>query len=236
MYDWNPRMNFEWYVKNSGLNAVELNASFYRFPYPSQISSWSRRGRRLRWSIKVHRSITHYFKLNDKAIGLWEKFYRLFKPMDDIVDFYLFQLPPSFRKTSENVRKLKNFLKLVKLGERAAIEFRHDSWFNSETIKLLDECEATIVSIDSPIATWIAKTSNNIIYLRMHGRTSWYAHDYSEHELLEIASKIASIKPSRVYVFFNNNHWMLGNARLMLRILNEVLKSKGLSSSLVNSF
>ncbi|RLF12723.1 MAG: DUF72 domain-containing protein, partial [Thermoprotei archaeon] len=29
LYDWNLDGSLDWYVKNSGLNAVELNASFY---------------------------------------------------------------------------------------------------------------------------------------------------------------------------------------------------------------
>jgi uncharacterized protein YecE (DUF72 family) len=31
------------YVTNSELNAVELNASFYRFPFPTMVKSWSMR-------------------------------------------------------------------------------------------------------------------------------------------------------------------------------------------------
>ncbi len=49
----------------------------------------------------------------------------------------------------------------------------------------------------------------------MLGRSSWYAHDYSYEELVEVAR--------RVYVFFNNDHWMLGNARTMLKLLRELL-------------
>ncbi|MCL6500798.1 MAG: DUF72 domain-containing protein, partial [Candidatus Pacearchaeota archaeon] len=57
------------------------------------------------------------------------------------------------------------------------------------------------------------------IYLRMHGRSSWYRHNYSKNELKEICEKIKEARPSKVYVFFNNNHNMLNNARAMLEIL-----------------
>jgi len=43
LYDWNEGGDLRWYVENSGLNAIELNASFYRFPFPSQVKGWSRR-------------------------------------------------------------------------------------------------------------------------------------------------------------------------------------------------
>jgi len=76
------------------------------------------------------------------------------------------------------------------------------------------------VSIDAPIATWIV-SSNGIVYLRMHGRSSWYAHNYSLDELREIVRAVLSLKPLRVYVFFNNDHWMLENARTMYKLLLE---------------
>ncbi|RLE90384.1 MAG: DUF72 domain-containing protein, partial [Thermoprotei archaeon] len=63
MYDWNIGGNLDWYVKFSELNTVELNASFYRFPFRNQVRSWARKGSKLKWAIKVHRSITHYRKL-----------------------------------------------------------------------------------------------------------------------------------------------------------------------------
>ena len=58
-YPWNPD-GLEWYI-DAGLNAVELNSSFYRFPYRNSIASWKRKteGKDFRWSIKVNRSITH---------------------------------------------------------------------------------------------------------------------------------------------------------------------------------
>ncbi|MEO0119416.1 MAG: DUF72 domain-containing protein, partial [candidate division WOR-3 bacterium] len=58
-YDWNLEGTFDWYLKNSKLNAVELNVSFYRFPFPNQVKSWANKGKSLRWAIKVSRIITH---------------------------------------------------------------------------------------------------------------------------------------------------------------------------------
>ncbi|RLE90579.1 MAG: DUF72 domain-containing protein, partial [Thermoprotei archaeon] len=48
------------------------------------------------------------------------------------------------------------------------------------------------------------------------------AYDYSYEELKEVADKITSLNPLKIYVFFNNNHWMLENANLM----QEILKTK----------
>jgi uncharacterized protein YecE (DUF72 family) len=90
-YSWNPEGSFDWFVTHSGLNAVELNMSFYRYPHPNMVRGWALKGRGLRWSIKVHRLITHTFKLNEKAYIRWERFSKLFASLEPYID--LFQLP-----------------------------------------------------------------------------------------------------------------------------------------------
>ena len=226
MYDWNPRGNFDWYVRNSGLNAVELNASFYRFPFPNQVASWARKGRTLRWAVKVHRSITHVRRLRETCYETWRRFVELFRPLDPYIDFYLLQLPPTFTASESNIERVRAFARFAGLGPRLAIEFRHESWFRDSTVDLCREINATVVSIDAPIGTWIA-ASSDAVYMRMHGRTAWYAHDYSIDELEEVAERIVSLRPQRIYVFFNNDHWMLENARTMLRILNDMVAELG---------
>ena len=222
LYDWNEEATFDWYVKYSGLNAVELNASFYRFPFRNQVIGWSRKGSRLRWAVKAHRSITHYRRMRGEALGIWRKFHDLFKPLDKYIDFYLFQLPPNYTCKPEYLERIRSFYEETGLGERFALEFRHDSCFNDEVVKWAFDLGLTLVSIDAPIATWIVRSNSNI-YLRMHGREIWYGYDYSVEELHELVKKTLELKPERIYVFFNNNHWMLGNARTMYKLYEEIL-------------
>ncbi len=221
VYDWNPD-GLDWYAAHSGLNAVELNASFYRFPSRRTIESWARRGSRLRWAVKVHRSVTHVHRLNEKGLEAMRRFLELFKPMDHLIDYYLAQLPPSYRDTPENRRRVARLAAETGLGERLAVEFRHESWFKPETIEWAEKLGITLVSIDAPIGTWIASTHGRI-YLRLHGRTAWYAHDYTDEELTELAAEVARHRPRLLHVFFNNNHWMLDNARRMKEILEHLL-------------
>jgi len=223
VYDWNEGGDLRWYVEHSGLNAVELNASFYRFPFPSQVRSWSARGSRLRWAVKVHRSITHVHRLNPRALEVWQRFRGRFEPLDPLTDFYLFQLPPSFAAGEGAEERLRGFARAAGLGPRMAVEFRHPSWFDGRGLELCRELGATFVSVDSPAGTFIG-TSNGIVYLRLHGRSAWYAHDYSAEELRELARSVLELSPRKVYVFFNNDHWMLGNARAMLALLRELAR------------
>lgn len=222
LYDWNEEATLDWYVRESGLNAVELNASFYRFPYRNQVGNWLIKGRGLKWSIKVHRSITHMRKLNIKALDTWMKFRDLFKLMDEIIDFYLFQLPPSYKCREENLRRIENFREKIDIDLRMAVEFRHRSCFSEKIVEWAELNNIVLVSIDAPIATWIT-VARDIVYLRLHGRRVWYGYEYSESELKSIAMNILKLNPRKIYVFFNNDHWMLSNARYMKKILYEGL-------------
>ncbi|MEM2024920.1 MAG: DUF72 domain-containing protein [Desulfurococcaceae archaeon] len=222
LYDWNEGASLDWYVEESGLNAVELNASFYRFPFRSQVKSWSIKGSKLKWSVKVHRSITHMRRLGKKSTEIWQKFYEAFKEMDNLIDFYLFQLPPNYACREESLERISQFNQKTKLGLKMAVEFRHASCFNEGVAKWAEKNSIAVVSIDAPIDTWISP-ARGVIYLRMHGREAWYGYEYSEDELKDMARKIAEHAPRKAYVFFNNNHWMLSNARYMRAALEALV-------------
>ncbi|MFB6471099.1 MAG: DUF72 domain-containing protein [Vulcanisaeta sp. AZ3] len=224
LYDWNAESTFDWYVNNTGLNAVELNASFYRFPFRNQVLSWSRKGSTLRWAVKVHRYITHVRRLKSEALDTWRRFKDLFTPLDPYVDFYLFQMPPNFTFNDENIARIREFAVGSGLGWRFAIEFRHGSWFSDDALGRLRGLGVTVVSVDEPGVTWVV-SSNGVVYLRLHGRSDWYWYDYSEGELEDLANRVLALGPSRVYVFFNNDHWMLENARKMLSILRNLVNT-----------
>lgn len=219
-YSWNPEKNFDWFIKNSKLNTIELNASFYHFPYPNQVKGWSNKGKDIRWSVKVNRLITHVRKFNKEAERYWNNFRKLFEPLDLYIDFYLFQLPPSL--TPASAKRLESFIKKTKLKERFALEARNMEWFDNKWINWAKKLGITFVSVDSPEFPLDVFNTNGIVYERMHGRTAWYSHDYSDKELKEVANNIIKVKPKKVYVYFNNNHAMLINAQRMLKILRGV--------------
>ncbi|MEO0097304.1 MAG: DUF72 domain-containing protein [candidate division WOR-3 bacterium] len=216
-YDWNLEGTFDWYLKNSKLNAVELNVSFYRFPFPNQIKTWANKGKSLRWIIKVSRIITHRFRLSEKSYSFYERFINLFKTLDNYIDFYLFQLPPNF--TPKSIDKIEKFIEYTNLKERFALEVRNEKWFKEEYYKWSENKKITWVSIDAPDFGEVIIKTNDYIYIRFHGKDVWYAYDYSKKELENIAKKIVEKKPKKVYAFFNNNHAMLKNAQLFMKIL-----------------
>jgi uncharacterized protein YecE (DUF72 family) len=222
-YSWNEARNLDWYVANSGLNTVELNASFYRFPFPNMAKSWAKKGRDLRWSVKVNRLITHTFRFSDRAFQLWEKFHNLLIPLEPCIDFYLFQLPPSM--TPEYAGIIESFVRKTGLRERFALEVRNSAWYDRKWIDWASVLGVTWVSVDSPDLPLDVFNTSRLIYERMHGRTEWYAHVYSEEELQEVVKKILNAKPAKAYVFFNNDHGMLANSRRMLSMFEETFKT-----------
>ncbi|MEM0373816.1 MAG: DUF72 domain-containing protein [Sulfolobaceae archaeon] len=210
LYSWNPKRNLDWYIKYSGFNAVELNASFYRIPTSLQVKKWSKYNN-IKWAIKVNKKITHLKKLKNIEKDL-DEFIELFKPINP--KFFLFQLPPNFKFNEENLNRVRDLASI--LGVKMAVEFRDREWYLN-----LPKLDCVVVSIDSPIGSFYVN-SNDIIYLRMHGRDNWYFYEYSNEELRNIAINIINLKPKEVYVFFNNDLWMLNNGREMIKIFKEL--------------
>ena len=229
MYNWNPD-GLEWYLKNSNLNSLELNMPFYRFPFPSMVTSWAKKTKEVkkdfRWVIKVNRLVTHIFKFNNKAFSTWKKFEKIFSPLDEFISFYLFQLPPSMSIKAKS--RITEFIKKTNLRERFALEAREKSWFSKEGIDFAKNNNITFVSVDSPTFTQLPREVfcvNGNIYLRMHRRNEWYSHNYSDNELKEVLQKIIVKKPKNVYIFFNNNHEMLENAQKLKNLVEGWKKS-----------
>lgn len=216
-YDWNLEGSLDWYLKYSQLNAIELNASFYRFPFPNQVKNWANKGKNLRWAIKVSRIVTHRFQMSEKSYPFYERFINLFKILDNYIDFYLFQLPPNF--TPKSIDKLEKYIDYTNLKERFALEIRNEKWFKEEYYKWAESKKITWVSIDAPDFGEVIIKTSEYIYIRFHGKDVWYAYDYSKKELENIAKKIILKKPKKIYAFFNNNHAMLKNAQLFMKIL-----------------
>ncbi len=222
VYSWNRGQSLDWYIRESGLNSVELNASFYRFPFGSQVYSWSRKTPRgFRWVVKVNRMVTHVYRMGFKAVSVFNRFASLFKPLEGSIDYYLFQLPPFVEPSQNIVRNIERFFAKTGVAEKAAVEWRNSKWFSGEWEEWASSRGLTIVSLDSPDLPRHVFNTTGTVYLRMHGRSSWYSHNYTFEELEEVVRNLLVTKPKRIFIFLNNNHYMLNNARMILKMLKE---------------
>jgi len=153
--------------------------------------------------------------LSNESKNVWNDFKNLFSPLENKIKFYLFQMPPSF--STEYFERLKKFFTNFRNKEKIAIEFRNKRWFSDEWVKKIEKIGIVFVSIDSPeINSFVVKT-NKTVYLRFHGKTAWYSHNYTDKELKEIVEKIKNLNPERIFAYFNNNHNMLTNAQMFLK-------------------
>jgi uncharacterized protein YecE (DUF72 family) len=195
-YEWNKEGSIGWYVKNSGLNAIELNASFYRFPAREHVIRWARSGGSLRWSIKVHKSVTHHHMFDDHALGVFERFREVFTPLEDLTDYYLFQMPPSMK----DFQRVSWFFEQLPPSGKYALEIRNPALLLDDTACRLLQEHAVLVSVDSPdFKSRIFP--GPVCYMRMHGRTWWYHHDYSEAELVSVLNEMEAAGTGKIYIY-----------------------------------
>ncbi|WP_457643020.1 DUF72 domain-containing protein [Persephonella sp.] len=114
----------------------------------------------------------------------------------------LFQLPPSFKYSEENLDRI-----LGSLDSRFTnvVEFRHGSWWREDVVRIFDQNGIVFCSVSSPkLPEQLVKT-NNTVYIRFHGRDKWYRYRYSDEELLKWVEEIKKVYPERVFAYFNND-------------------------------
>ena len=178
------------------LPAVEINNTFYRQPQPSMIEGWRAQvPETFRFSIKATQRITHIKRLNNVAE---ETKYLLetVSLLNERLGVVLFQLPPNMKKDNE---RLKNFLDQLSAQTRSAFEFRHDSWFDDETLDLLRAKNSALVVSDTDEKPLTSITSTaDWGYLRLR-RTS-----YSNDDLASWMDRVKSQKWKDAFVFFKH--------------------------------
>jgi len=118
------------------LRSVEINSSFYAAPKTSAVEGWAgKTGEDFRFSFKAPQQITHILKLGE---GSAEAANRLSGTLDLLGPRrgpVLFQLPPYMK---QDLKLLEGFLSDTSGIESRVFEFRHRSWLDGPTYRLLD--------------------------------------------------------------------------------------------------
>ena len=127
------------------LPSVEINNTFYRMPKPEMLAGWADGApASFTFALKATRRITHQQKLADVE-GDVQHFFEVAAALGDKLGPVLFQLPPFLKK---DLGLLRAFLPLVPAGKRAALEFRHASWFSDDVYAALAERNVALVGGD----------------------------------------------------------------------------------------
>lgn len=181
----------------SRLPTVEVNNTFYRMPKPDVVDGWCAKvPDTFRFVIKASRRITHLQKLvdSDDSVGYLHKVSGGFKERLGAV---LFQLPPTFRK---DVEVLKKFLEGLPESWQAAFEFRHPSWFEDDVYAALRDANAACCG-GEPEGKLVAPPvmpTGDWGYLRLRGE------EYSDSDIDRWAARIREQAWKEAYVFFKH--------------------------------
>ncbi|MFD1205416.1 DUF72 domain-containing protein [Sporosarcina contaminans] len=217
---------------------VELDASFYAIQPERNIRKWiDETPDNFQFIVKAYQGMTGHQRgklLYDTAEEMFQLFKLSIEPMRAAgkLSMILVQFPPWFDCKRENVEQIRYIRRQLE-GYDVAIEFRHQSWYDSpmqeKTLSFLKDLDFIHTVCDEPQAgegsvPLIAKTTrNDKVFIRLHGRNvngwrnttgdneAWrrvrYLYNYSDSELMEIRQVVHQLKNESkdVFVIFNNN-------------------------------
>jgi uncharacterized protein YecE (DUF72 family) len=194
--------------------SVEINNSFYRMPNESVLTAWTAEvPADFKFVLKAPQRITHKQRLKDAADSL-NYFIKVAGALKERLGPLLFQLPPYLKKDAP---RLSEFLALLPPDVSTAFEFRHQSWFDDETLGLLREHQAAlcVAEAENDLETPFVTTAN-FVYLRLR------RPDYGDAELKAWGERLRQQSCREAFVFFK--HEDEGKAPQMAKRFLELAK------------
>lgn len=231
----------QWFAYYSDhFRTVEANTSFYGPPHPEMLEKWVRESPAdFQVTMKASQIITHEKKLQGCKVDLDQQ-WRQFAPLKEKLSCVLFQLSPSIRnnlplltKFLSDLEDSKRLWPELEIHPRIAIEFRHASWYNTETFRMLRKHGCATVLHDMPrdggwtlLSTihgdlilesetmrmtgeeWIGMCRESFLYLRFHGTIDGKERQEYGHLHLELwmdLAKSAMLEEVPLYAYFKND-------------------------------
>jgi uncharacterized protein YecE (DUF72 family) len=156
------------------------------------------------FAVKSSRYLTHMKRLTDMDRGVR----RLLERLDPLLRSpkmgpMLWQLPESFHRDDE---RLANALDRLPPG-RHAFEFRHESWFADEVLRLLRSHGVALCNGDHPERPWQTHdVTADFSFVRFHYGHRGRRGNYSDTELDEWARELRRLaRRAEVFAYFNND-------------------------------
>ncbi|WP_179394689.1 DUF72 domain-containing protein [Lacticaseibacillus absianus] len=213
------------------LPVVELDTTFYALPTADAVRRWQQAvPASFQFIVKATQFMTRHKEAPDhEPVAEFTAWRRALAPLieADQLAAALFQLPPYFGVTAENVRYLHLIRRLLP-GVPVALEFRNDGWYSPDyrgsTLALMRELTFSHVVVDEPqtasgsVPLVAEVTDPALAIMRLHGRNTagWLERDpqwrscrtnyrYSDAELQALGQVATTLDARRVIVIFNNN-------------------------------
>jgi len=203
---------------------AEINTSFYRLPKQETVIKWVEKvPAHFMFCPKMSRYLTHVKKLREPEEPL-QRFFGIFEPMKKQLGPVLIQLPAQIKFNHEVVQHLYNLLSKEYKDYSFAIEPRHPSWLEKESLQLMEEHHIAFVISQSGVG-WPYEeiVTDRNIYVRFHGPGKLYASKYTDEQLQEYAAKFKTwLKQGHdIWVFFNNDWftYAIQNAKTLESLL-----------------
>jgi uncharacterized protein YecE (DUF72 family) len=182
---------------------VELNAPFYSWPTVNAVKAWVKQAGTTPfvYTVKACELITHVKRFTCTAT-LVKDFSFIADLLGPHMGCFLFQLPPSYQYTPA---RLKGLLRQLDPARRHVVEFRHASWWNETVYAAFKESGTIFCSCSAPRLPDALISTCDEVYIRFHGLTRWYRHDYTAEELAVWVRRIKERGCKRVWAYFNND-------------------------------
>jgi len=214
-----------YYHQNLGMEAVEINSTYYALIRQKTIENMVKRvSPRFKFAVKAYQGITHQFGKKSQAEIQKdiENFRFTIEPLakGDRLIAVLLQFPYSFRPSQESL----DYLGLLRdsFAENLVIEFRNIAWHKDQYYDFLKKQQLGYCAVDQPklngLLPFNPVATSPTGYFRFHGRNpDWfksssvserYNYEYSDQELdyfVRFAKELAG-KVTLLTTFFNNCH------------------------------
>jgi uncharacterized protein YecE (DUF72 family) len=186
-------------------NAVEVNATFYRLLKESTVQGWDEKTPEgFSFAVKGSRYISHTKKLKPDPDSVGKQRDNL-KPLGEKSRAVLWQAPGSLQKDLDVLQEFGK--KLADWpGVEHVLEFRHESWFDQETAKVMHDLNlGNCISDSGKWPRW-DQVTGSVAYVRLHGAPETYVSAYSDEELQQWAEKIKNWinEGKTVHIYFDN--------------------------------
>jgi uncharacterized protein YecE (DUF72 family) len=168
-------------------DTVELDGLWYRLPSEKAVADWlASTPSGFLFAPKVHRQITHRFRLKPECYDFLQLMLNRLKPLAaaNRLGPLLIQLPPNMKRDEE---RLAAFLGQLPASARWAVEFRHDSWHDDAIASLLRRFNVSWAAVDTDERPAECRDTADFWYVRLRRSA------YDERDLEQWADKFRNM-------------------------------------------